>query len=105
MGENNKRTGQTKMGKRSREDVGGVRRPSRGPVHRDIWRVRDRSKGKGKIKKILGLSNKVKEDKHSETYGRLRGDSGRKTSLRGPMDYSIRLKLGFRVRNLDLRER
>ena len=51
------------------------------------------------------LRNKVKEEKHLEIYGGLREDIRMKTYLHGPMDYSKRLKLRFRVGDLDLPER
>ena len=51
------------------------------------------------------LRNKVKEDKHLQIHGRLREDIGMKTYLHGPMDYAKKLKLRFRVGDLDLPER
>ena len=53
----------------------------------------------------LVLRNKVKEEKHLEMYGGLRKDIGMKTYLHGPMDYAKKLKLRFRVGDLDLPER
>ena len=61
-------------------------------------------KGTKKIETIA-LRIEVKEDKHPETYVRLMGAIGNKTNLQGPMDYSIKLKLGFRGGDLGLRER
>ena len=51
------------------------------------------------------LKNKVKEEKHLEIYGGLMEDIGIKTFLHGPMDYANKLKLRFRVGDLDLPER
>ena len=45
----------------------------------------------------LALTNKVKEEKHLEIYGRWREDIGMKTYLRGSMDHAKKLKLRFRV--------
>ena len=53
----------------------------------------------------LALRNKVKEEKYLEIYGGLRGDIGMKTYLHVPMDYAKKLKLRFRVEDLDLPER
>ena len=47
----------------------------------------------------------MKEEKHEEVYGGLREDTGMKTYLHGPMDYAKKLKLQFRVGDLDLPER
>ena len=47
----------------------------------------------------------MKEEKHLEIYGGLREDVGMKTYLHGPMDYAKKLKLRFRVGDLDLPER
>ena len=47
----------------------------------------------------------MKEEKHVEIYGGLREDVGMKTYLHGPMDYAKKLKLRFRVGDLDLPER
>ena len=51
------------------------------------------------------LSNEVKEEKRLEIYRRLREDIGMKTHLHGPMDYAKKLKLRFRVGDLDLQEK
>ena len=53
----------------------------------------------------LALRNKVKEEKHLEICGGLREAIGMNTCLHGPMDYVKKLKLRFRVGNLDLPER
>ena len=53
----------------------------------------------------LALRKKVKEEKNYETYRGLREDIGMKTYMHGPMDYSKKLKLRFRVGDLDLPER
>ena len=53
----------------------------------------------------LALRNKVKEEKNLEIYGGLREDIEMKTYLHGPMDYAKKLKLRFRVGDLDLPER
>ena len=50
----------------------------------------------------LALRNQVKEEKHLEVFGGLREDVGMKTCLHGPMDYAKKLKLRFRVGDLDL---
>ena len=47
----------------------------------------------------------MKEEKHLEVYWGLREDIGMKTYLHGPMDYAEKLKLRFRVEDLDLPER
>ena len=47
----------------------------------------------------------MKEEKHLEMYGGLKEDIGMKTYLHGPMDYAKKLKLRFRVGDLDLPER
>ena len=44
----------------------------------------------------------MKEEKHLEVYGGLREDVGMKSYLHGPMDYAKKLKLRFRVGDLDL---
>ena len=46
----------------------------------------------------------MKEEKHLGIYGGLREDIGMKTCLHGPMDYAKKLKLRFRVGDLDLPE-
>ena len=53
----------------------------------------------------LALRNRVKEEKHLEIYGGLREDIGMKRYLHGPMNYAKKLKLRFRVEDLDLPER
>ena len=53
----------------------------------------------------LALRNKMKEEKHLEIYGGLREDIGMKAYLHGPMDYAKKLKVQFRVGDLDLPER
>ena len=55
--------------------------------------------------KKLALRNKLKEEKHLEIYGGLREDIGMKKYLHGPMDHAKKLKLRFRVGDLDLPER
>ena len=47
----------------------------------------------------------MKEAQHSKIYGGLREDIGVKMYLHGPMDYAKKLKLRFRVRDLDQPER
>ena len=51
------------------------------------------------------LRNKVKEKNHLEIHEELREDIGMKTYLHEPMDYAKKLKLRFRVGDLDLPER
>ena len=51
------------------------------------------------------LRNKVKEKKHLDIYEGLREDIEMKTCLHGPTDYAEKLKLLFRVGDLDLPER
>ena len=46
----------------------------------------------------------MKEEKHLEIYGGLREDVGIKSCLHGPMDYAKKLRLRFRVGDLDLPE-
>ena len=53
---------------------------------------------------MLALRNKVKEEKHFEICRRLSEDIGMKTYLHGSMDYAKKLKLRFRVVDLDLPE-
>ena len=53
-------------------------------------------------RKRLALRNKVKEEKHLEIYGGLKGDIGMKACLHGPKDYAKKLKLRFHVGDLDL---
>ena len=66
---------------------------------------------KTEVKEIIeererpALRNKVKEEKHLEVYGVLWEDIGMKTHLHGPTDYAKKLKLQFRVEDLDLPER
>ena len=47
----------------------------------------------------------MQEEKHLEIYEGLREDIGMKTYLQGPMDYAKKLKLQFRLGDLDLPER
>ena len=47
----------------------------------------------------------MKKEQHLEIYGELREDIGMKMYLHGPMDYAKKLKLRFRVGDLDLPER
>ena len=47
----------------------------------------------------------MKEKRQLEMYGGLREDIGMKNYLHGPMDYTKKLKLRFRVGDLDLPER
>ena len=51
------------------------------------------------------LRNKAKEEKRLEIYGGLREDIGIKTYLHSLMDSAKKLKLRFRVGDLDLPER
>ena len=53
----------------------------------------------------LAMRNKVKEEQHLDKYRGLREDIGMKTYLHGPMDYAKKLKLRFRVGDLDLPEK
>ena len=61
-------------------------------------------KGRIEERERQALRNKVKGEKHLEIYGELREDIGMKTYLHGPMDYARKLKLRFRVGDLDLPE-
>ena len=79
-------------------------RPRRGTVCRGVWRVQDRSKICNRRERLT-LRNKVEEGQHLEIYGELRDDIGMKTYLHSPMDYTKKLKLRFRVGDLDLPER
>ena len=47
----------------------------------------------------------MNEEKHLDIDGELREDIGMKAYLHGPMDYAEKLKMPFRVGNLDLPER
>ena len=49
----------------------------------------------------LVLRKKVKEEEHSEIYGRLIEEIRMKMCLHGPIDYTKTLKLRFRERDLD----
>ena len=51
------------------------------------------------------LRNTAKEKEHLDIHGGLREDIRMKTYLHGPMDYAKKLKLPFRVGDLDLPER
>ena len=51
------------------------------------------------------LRNKVGEEEHLDIYGGLREDIGIKTYLHRPMDTRKKMKLRFRVGNLDLPEK
>ena len=51
------------------------------------------------------VKNKVKEEKHLEIYGGLREGIGIITYLHGPVDYAKKLKLRFRVGDLEPPER
>ena len=51
------------------------------------------------------LRREVKEEKHLGVYGGVRVDIGMKTYLHGEMDMAKKLKLGFRVGDLDLPEK
>ena len=53
-------------------------------------------------REMLELRNMVEEEKHLEIYEGLREAIGMKTYLHGPMDYAKKLKLRFRVGDLDL---
>ena len=87
------------------EKMEGVRgRPRKGTVYKKVWRVQDRSKITNRRERLT-LRTKVEEEKHLEIYRGLREDIGMKTCLHGPMDYAKKLKLRFRVEDLDLPER
>ena len=64
---------------------GFKRRPIRGTVHREVWRVQNRSKRSIEERERPALRNIVK---HLEKYGGLGGRYGMKTYLHGPMDYA-----------------
>ena len=72
----------------------------------EAWRVQDGRKINNRRER-LALRNKVKEETHliKEIYGGSRDDIGMKTCLHGPMDYARKLKLRFRLRDLNLPER
>ena len=53
----------------------------------------------------LALRKKVEGEEHLEIYGGLREGIGMKRYLHGPMDFAKKLKLRFRVGDLDLPER
>ncbi|KCZ94934.1 hypothetical protein HOC_20993, partial [Hyphomonas oceanitis SCH89] len=53
----------------------------------------------------LALRKKVEGEEHLEMYGGLREGIGMKRYLHGPMDFAKKLKLRFRVGDLDLPER
>ena len=73
------------------KDLGGEQEEAL-PVCREFWRVQE-EKERIEEREMLGLRNKVKEEKHLEIYGGLREDIGMKTYLHGPMDYAKKLKL------------
>ncbi|CAB1099916.1 unnamed protein product [Ectocarpus sp. CCAP 1310/34] len=66
---------------------------------------------KKKVKEMLEsreeatLRKKVRSEDHLEIYGKLKEGIGTKSYLDGPMDYAKKLKLQFRVGDLDLPER
>ncbi|CAB1096278.1 unnamed protein product [Ectocarpus sp. CCAP 1310/34] len=66
---------------------------------------------KKKVKEMLEsreettLRKKVRSEDHLEIYGKLKEGIGMKSYLEGPMDYAKKLKLQFRVGDLDLPER
>ena len=62
-------------------------------------------KGRIEERERLALRNKAEAEKHLEIYGGLREDIGMKMYLHGPMDYAKKLKLRFRVGDLDIPER
>ena len=82
-------------------------RPRRGTVYEEfdgyaITQVKERIEERER----LALRNKVKEEKHLEKYGGVEGRYwGMKTYLHGPMDHAKKMKLRFRVGNLNLLER
>ena len=53
----------------------------------------------------LALRKKVEGEEHLEIYGGLKEGIGMKRYLHGPMDFAKKLKLRFRVGDLDLPER
>ena len=85
----------------------GFRRRRIGTVHREIWRVQSSSKRKIEERERLALRNKVKEEKYSrDTRGVEEIYWNENVSARpNLMDYAKKLKLRFRVRDLDLPER
>ena len=80
------------------------RRPRRDTVCREVWWVQDNCKRRIEERERLALRNKVNEEKHVEIYRELRDDIGMKTYLHGLMDCAKKLKLRFRVEDLDLPE-
>ena len=80
-------------------------RPRRGTAYREVWRVQDISKRKDRRK---GKAKAKKYVERGEAPTDIRGVEGRywnETYLHGPMDYAKKLKLKFRVGDLDLPER
>lgn len=53
----------------------------------------------------LALRDKVKNEDHLEIFGKLKEEGGMKLYLNGKMDNAKKLKLRFRVGDLDLRGR
>ena len=105
MGENNNRASWNKMDnvvEKIWKDLGGVKE--------EVLFTEEFSGYKTEVKEIieeserLALKVKVKEEKHLDIYGEVRGDIGMKAYLHGPMDYAKKLKLRFRVGDLDLPE-
>ena len=80
-------------------------RPRKGTVYREGWRVLDRSKEIIEKKERQAPRNNAKEKKHLEIWEGLREDVGIKMYLHRPMDYAKKLKLRFRVGDLDPPER
>ena len=80
------------------------RRPRRGAVYREVWRVQDGNKRKDRRKGKASAKKHVEREARSDMRG-LREDIGMKTYLHGPMDCTNKLKLRFRVGDLDLQER
>ena len=83
------------------------RKPRRDTVRREVCGVQERSKRKDGNK---GKAGAIKQGEREGTIRDLRGVKtgyavGMKTYFHGPMDYAKRLKLRFRVGDLDLPER
>ena len=106
MGENNKRA----RARIRRENVVDKIRNALGGDQEDILSTEKFGGYRTQVNEIieeretLALRINVKEEKHLEVYGELREDIGMKTYLHGPMDYAKKLKLRFRVGDLDLPE-
>ena len=72
-------------------------RPKRGTVHRQVWRVKNRSKIKDGRKGKASAKKKGEKVYTLERYTGVGGSYWNETYLHRPVDYAKKLKLRFRV--------